>query len=73
MGGILSSPKAPAPPPLPDPGIEAEKLANEEREARLEDIKRRRRGRAGTVNTAWVGAQLSENSGTDTGKKLLGE
>lgn len=76
MGGIMSSPKPPAPPPLPptpDKSLEEGKLAAEEREARLEDIKRRRRGRTGTVNTSWKGAQLSQNPGENTGKTLLGD
>ncbi len=73
MGGMFSSPKPTAPPPLPDPKIEEDKLDAEEREARLDDIKRRRRGRAGTVNTSWKGAQLQQNPGESSGKELLGE
>ncbi len=74
MGGMFSSPKPPAPPPLPDPGVEEAKLAAEEREERLADIDRRRRGRSGTVNTSWKGiGQLRQNPGEDTGKQLLGD
>ncbi len=73
MGGVFSSPKPPAPPPLPKVEDIEKDLATDEREARLDDIKRRRRGRAGTIATSWTGSKLVPNSDAQSGKKLLGE
>ncbi len=67
MGSLFSSPSPPpvyTPPPATDPEAEA-------REARLEALARRRRGRAGTVATTERG--LLTTSGEGGGKSLLGQ
>ncbi len=68
MGGLFSAPPPPAPlslPAAPDPAIEA-------RKKRLEEIERRRRGRAGTIATSPRGLLgLSDNA--PKRKSLLGE
>ncbi|MGB0670900.1 MAG: hypothetical protein ACPGNT_05345 [Rhodospirillales bacterium] len=76
MGGFFSSP-APAPlPPLPQPEPEpapdpAAEAAEAERQARIDNLERRRRGRAGTITTSDRGL-LDDGSGR-SGKTLLGE
>ena len=67
MGGLLSSPSPAAPAALPEP-VDTEA---EERERRLEEMDRRRRGRNGTIATGYRGV-LSESLGS-RGKSLLGE
>lgn len=64
MGGILSSPTppaTPAPPPVTDP-------ADEERAARLSNMKRKRRGRAGLINTGARGVFAPRDTGEDKSK-----
>lgn len=68
MGGMFDAPKAPEPAPLP-PEPEPEE---DERKARLEAIKRRRRGRAGMIETSPRGI-LSLSANEDGRKRLLGE
>jgi len=68
MGGIFSAPKAPPPPPLPPPQPDP---AIEERARRLETIERRRRGRAGTIETSERGVLSAAASGPK--KQLFGE
>lgn len=70
MAGIMQVPKAPpvqavAPPPLPDPSAD-------EAAMRLEAMDRRRRGRAGTVQTSERGL-VSVNANAPQKKTLLGE
>jgi len=68
MGGLISAPSLPAPPPLPvvaDPEIEA-------RKKRLDEIERRRRGRPGTIATSPRGL-LSLTDNLPRRKSLLGE
>jgi len=68
MGGLLSPPSVPAPPPLPaaaDPEEEA-------RKKRIEEIDRRRRGRSGTIATSSRGL-LSLSDNLPQRKSLLGE
>ncbi|GAB6052878.1 hypothetical protein JCM17960_16980 [Magnetospira thiophila] len=68
MGGLFSSPSPPPPPPAPAPAKDPEEEA---RKLRLENIERRRRGRAGTVLTSERG--LLDEAAPASGKKLLGE
>lgn len=70
MGSLFSSPNVPPPPPAPvletpDPEADA-------RKARLDALKRRRRGRAGTIVTGRKGI-LRPTRRTGAGKQLLGE
>jgi len=69
MGGILSNPSAPpampTPAPLPDYGAE-------DRQARLDAVDRRRRGRSGTVATSDRGL-VRQNANAPHKKTLLGE
>lgn len=70
MGSLFRAPKAPPPPPppkldVPDPDAEA-------RKARLDSLKRRRRGRAGTIVTGRRGI-LRASGKQRSGKRLLGE
>jgi len=68
MGGLFSSPSLPPPLPMPsvaDPEVEA-------RKKRLEEIERRRRGRAGTIATTPRGL-LSLGNNMPKRKSLLGE
>jgi hypothetical protein len=70
MGSLFGAPKAPPPPPLPkletpDPDADA-------RQARLDALKRRRRGRAGTIVTGRRGVLRPSNK-QRAGKRLLGE
>ena len=67
MGGLFSTPKPPAPAPLPVDNSE-----EEERKKRLEAIERRRRGRAGTIETSASGLSSHGYSAAPK-KKLLGE
>jgi hypothetical protein len=67
MGGLFSSPE---PPPPPEPP--ADDPAEKEREARLEAIARRRRGREGTIETGPTGV-LAEAPDQPAGKTKLGE
>ena len=70
MGALFSSPKAPPPPPAPP--IDKPDPEAEQREARLEALARRRRGRGGTVLTSERG--LLRSQGSDRApKRLLGE
>ena len=70
MGSLFSAPKAPPPPPppvldTPDPEADA-------RKSRLEALKRRRRGRAGTIITGRKGIMRPTRQDR-AGKQLLGE
>jgi len=68
MGSLMSSPSAPpmpAPEPLPDYGAE-------DKQARLDAMDRRRRGRAGTVTTSDRGL-VRQNANATQKKTLLGE
>lgn len=69
MGGITNTPKpvVVAPPaPLPDTS------GDEEEQARLDAMERRRRGRSGTIHTSARGlVQTNENAAQK--KSLLGE
>lgn len=67
MGGLFSAPKPPAPPP-PPPEPDPEE---DDRKARLEAIDRRRRGRAGTIETSSKGVMALQETSQDQ-KKLLG-
>jgi len=69
MGGLFSSPPPPPPlsPPLPIDDGETEK-----RRLRIEALKRRRRGRTGTIATSPKGF-LSPGGGLPKRKSLLGE
>lgn len=77
MGGIFSPPSPPSyqPAPMPDPqASQAEvdaKVAERDRQNRLEEIARRRRGRSGTVTTGWTG--LSRLAIQNSGKTRFGE
>ncbi len=53
MGGVFDSPD---PPPAPAPPPEPEDSEDDAREARLEAIARRRRGREDTIETGHAGA-----------------
>ena len=68
MGGLFSSPSPPAQEPTPAPKDPEEA----EREARLEAIARRRRGRSGTIKTSASGT-LAPAPGEQTDKTKLGE
>ncbi len=75
---LLLPPKPPEIPKPPKPQIsqsvvEKKNLVIEEREARLGEIKRRRRGRMGTIHSSWRGLELNNSERKNTGKKLLGE
>lgn len=83
MGGLFSSPEPPAPvsAPISEPApldtetADAETADDPEesaREARLESIARRRRGRTGTIKTSATGA-LAPAPGAQAGKTKLGE
>lgn len=68
MGGMLSGPSAPqmpAPEPLPDYGAE-------DRQARLDAMDRRRRGRGGTITTSDRGL-VRQIASAPQKKTLLGE
>lgn len=70
MSGLFGSPSAPPPPP--PPALPAPDPDEEKRKARLEALRRRRRGRLGTIHTGSRG--LSKNrAGQRQGKSLLGE
>ncbi|MEQ8695124.1 MAG: hypothetical protein RLT05_01030, partial [Bauldia litoralis] len=69
MGALFSSPKAPTPPP---PRIETLDPDAETREARLEALARRRRGRGGTILTSERGL-LRAHGVPRQPKRLLGE
>lgn len=71
MGGLIGSSSPPPPPPAPPPDNSEEK----ERERRLETIERRRRGRAGTIETGYRGVlqQSGPSSGSTRLKTKLGE
>ena len=68
MGAIFSPPDSPPPPPPPIAGPDP---AEEARKARLEALKRRRRGRGSTIRTSLRGV-LQPNSGEQNGKTKLG-
>lgn len=70
MGGILAAPKAPSLPVLP--AAKPSVADGEEVRARLEQIDRNRRGRAGTVQTSDRGL-LTAGANATTKKTLLGE
>lgn len=72
MGGIFSPPSPPAPTPVADTTTNTEA---EDRARRLEEIDRRRRGRAGTVETGWRGVlnQTGNTTGQSGTKTRLGE
>ena len=68
MAGLFSAPKMP-PPPAP---VSKDNTAEEDRKKRLDAIERRRRGRAGTIETSARG--LGSSGGwVQPKKKLLGE
>lgn len=68
MGELFSSPSLPPPMPMP----EVKDPEEEARKKRLEEMERRRRGRAGTIATSPRGLlSLSDNS--QNKKSLLGE
>ncbi len=69
MGGFFSVPKPPPPPPPPPPAPDTDA---EDRKLRLEALDRRRRGRAGTINTSDRGLLATSNTGGHR-KSLLGE
>lgn len=71
MGGFLSAPQAPAAPvvaPVPAPDTSAE----DETQARLDVMERRRRGRSGTIQTSVRGLVIP-NAEAVQKKTLLGE
>jgi len=71
MGSLFSGPSAPPPPPTP--AIEVPDPDAEARRARLEGIKRRRRGRAGLIRTSPRGLLGQSPPGTtDARKTTLG-
>ena len=67
MGGLTSSP--PPPQPVEQPAVDTTK--DTEREARIEAVERRRRGRVATIKTSERGL-MGTMSITPT-KELLGE
>lgn len=69
MGAIFSPPD-PAPPQLPT--LEQPDPNEESRKARLEALKRRRRGRGGTIRTSVRGV-LQPRTSASTTKNRLGE
>ncbi len=85
MSGLFGSPPpSPPPPPAPLPVLEAPDPDEEKRKARLEALRRRRRGRQGTIRTSARGLSGSPSGGLSgrgpglwtgarTGKTLLGE
>lgn len=79
MSGLFGSPSPPPPPP-PLPVLEAPDPDEETRKARLEALRRRRRGRLGTIRTTPRGVShglaagsAGRHSGAAPGKTLLGE
>lgn len=74
MSGLFGSPSPP--PPAPPPVLEAPDPDEEKRKARLEALRRRRRGRLGTIRTSARGLPSGltgrPNDGS-RGKTLLGE
>lgn len=68
MGGLFSAPEPPAPAP-PEPAKDPEAEA---RKKRLEEIDRRRRGRAGTIATSARGLLSPRDGGGET-KTLFGD
>ena len=70
MGGVFSAPKPPA--PLEVASQQPEDPEEKERAERLADIDRRRRGRQGTIQTAWRGLEQRDENRLAQ-KKLLGE
>ena len=70
MSGLFGSP-SPPPPPAP-PVLPAPDPDEEKRKARLEALRRRRRGRLGTIRTSARGLPRGP-SGARRGKTLLGE
>ncbi len=81
MSGLFGSPPpSPPPPPAPLPVLEAPDPDEEKRKARLEALRRRRRGRPGTIRTSARGLSSGLwgrgpglRTGARTGKTLLGE
>lgn len=69
MGAIFGAPKPPAPPPPPEPAVDPDVEA---RQRRMEEIDRRRRGRAGTIATSSRGL-LQPSDGASSAKTLFGE
>lgn len=67
MGSLLSTPSVPAPQPV----VEEEDDAAQEAEERIENLRRRRRGRAGTVKNSYRGI-LSETVEPDQNAENLG-
>lgn len=67
MGGLTSS--APPPQPVVEPTIDT--AADAEREARIDGVARRRRGRAATIKTSERG--LMGTTSIKPTKELLGE
>lgn len=74
MSGLFGSPSPPPPPPPPMPVLEAPDPDEEKRKARLEALRRRRRGRLGTVRTTDRGLPFpGRGRRAGRGKALLGE
>ena len=74
MSGLFGS--SSPPPPPPPPVLEAPDPGEEKRKARLEALRRRRRGRLGTIHTTARGLSnglAGQRTGGSRGKKLLGE
>lgn len=70
MAALFGSPSAPKPAPLP--ALPAPEPDDEKRKARLEALRRRRRGRLGTIHTSARGLSRDRSPG-QLGKTLLGE
>ena len=68
MGRLLRPPKMPELPPPPP--VIPEENGEAEKKRREADILRRRRGRAGTVATSWMGTGSAAGGGL---KERLGE
>lgn len=74
MSGLFGSPSPP--PPAPPPVLEAPDPDEEKRKARLDALRRRRRGRLGTIRTSARGLPnglTGRPTGGSRGKTLLGE
>lgn len=72
MGALFKTPSPPPPPPLPK--LDTPDPEEDERKTRLEALRRRRRGLAGTVRTTQRGILRERNENTSgDGKERLGE
>jgi len=70
MGGVVSTPQAPAAPAVPTPV--AGPVAVDEAGQRMEALERRRRGRSGTIRTSERGL-VEKSANAPQKKSLLGE